>query len=80
MHLMLQATWARCCNLRDSVRQMVEIGNLVIVISGVVHLAMVICSADPAAACPNTEDSALVTLEDHSHSIVLVVEEWALIL
>ena len=49
--------------------------GLVIVISGVVHMAMVICSADPAAACPNTEDSALVAVEDHSHNIVLVVEE-----
>jgi hypothetical protein len=28
MHLMLQATWARCCNLRDSVRRMVEIGDI----------------------------------------------------
>ena len=28
MHLMLQAAWARCCNLRDSVRWMVEIGDI----------------------------------------------------
>ena len=29
MHLMLQATWARCCNLRGSVRRMVEIFDIV---------------------------------------------------
>jgi len=28
MHLMLQASWARCCNLRGSVRWMVEIFNI----------------------------------------------------
>ena len=28
MHLMLRATWARCCYLRDSVRRMVEICDI----------------------------------------------------
>ena len=27
-YLMLQASWARCCNLRDSVRRMVEICDI----------------------------------------------------
>jgi len=29
MHLMLQASWAHCCNLRGSVRRMVEIFDIV---------------------------------------------------
>jgi hypothetical protein len=28
MHLILEATWARCCNLRGSVRRMVEISDI----------------------------------------------------